>query len=43
MRKSMKPLEKISNIIFNNTLKQTYEEMIKHKTIVVGLNNYIIN
>ena len=42
LRKSMKPLEKVNNIIVNNTLKQKYGEMIKHKTIVVGLHNHII-
>ena len=42
-KKSMKPLAKTNNIIVNNTLKQKYEEMIKHKNIVVGLNNYISN
>ena len=42
-RKSMKSQEKINNIIVNNTLKQTYDEMIKQKTIIVGLHNHIIN
>lgn len=42
LRKSMKPFEKVNNIIVNNTLKQKYGEMIKHKTIVVGLQNHII-
>ena len=37
----MKPIEKINNITVNNTLKQTYKEMIKCKTIIVGLNNQI--
>ena len=41
LRKSMKPIEKINNITVNNTLKQTYKEMIKCKTIIVGLNNQI--
>ena len=43
LRKSMKPIETINNITVNNTLKQTYKEMIKCKTIVVGLNNQIGN
>ena len=42
LRNSMKPLEKVNNIIVNNTLKKKYGEMIKHKTIVVGLHNHII-
>ena len=41
LRKSMKPIETINNITINNTLKQTYKEMIKCKTIIVGLNNQI--
>ena len=41
LRKSMKPIETINNITVNNTLKQTYNEMIKCKTIIVGLNNQI--
>ena len=41
LRKSMKPIEKINNITVNNTLKQTYKEMIKCKTIIVGLNSQI--
>jgi len=41
LRKSMKPIETINNITVNNTLKQTYKEMIKCKTIIVGLNNQI--
>ena len=43
LRKSMKPIEKINNITVNNTLKQTYKEMVKHKTFIVGLHNYTIN
>lgn len=43
LRKSMKPIETINNITVNNTLKQTFKEMIKCKTIVVGLNNQIGN
>ena len=43
LRKSMKSQEKINNIIVNNTLKQTYKEMVKHKTFIVGLHNYTIN
>ena len=39
LRKSMRPIEKINNITVNNTLKQTYEDMIKHKSIIVSLNN----
>lgn len=41
LRKSMKPLEKMNNITINNTLKQKYEDIIKDKKIVVGLNHQI--
>ena len=40
IRNSMKPIEKINNFTVNNTLKHTYDELIKNKKIVVGLNNY---
>ena len=40
IRNSMKPIEKINNVTVNNTLKHTYDELIKNKKIVVGLNNY---
>ena len=43
LRRSMKALEKSNNITINNTLKQTYEEMIKNKKFTVGLKNQISN
>lgn len=39
LRKSMREIEKINNITVNNTLKETYEDMIKKKSIIVGLKN----
>ena len=39
LRKSMREIEKINNITVNNTLKETYLDMIKKKSIIVGLKN----